>query len=250
MNRTKIEWTDYTWNPVTGCRGGCEYCYARKMAKRLKGRAGYPLDDPFMPVFHQDRINEPYCLKKPSRIFTVSMGDLFGDGIIKEVVWDVMKVIIENPRHTFQVLTKRPENIMGLTPDIRGFPPNLWLGVSITNHDQILNARILNDVDKPGGWHRFISFEPLQGRIDHFDGSYTELAIIGAETGNRKNKVIPDIAWVEHLARQCEAKKIPIIWKNNIMSVHQNMNINLIREGKEGALIPWSQAWPTYPKPL
>ena len=247
MNRTKIEWTDYTWNPVTGCRGGCSYCYARRMAKRLRGRAGYPRANPFNPTFHQDRINEPYTLKKPSKIFTVSMGDLFGDGIIREVVWDVMKVIIENPRHTFQVLTKRPENIIGLTQSIRGFPPNLWLGVSITQQDQVLNARLLNEIkfQKPGGWHPFISFEPVQGMIDHFDGTNIELAIIGMETGNRKDKVVPDTAWIKHLARTLQAKRIPIIWKNNIFPIYEEMNKQLIMSEMDlNAGIPWTTEWP------
>lgn len=128
MNRTNIEWCDYTWNPVTGCLHGCSYCYARRMAKRFGKSEGLPSRPPcdcqiglryiaqpgevfpagFIPTFYPGRLEEPKKVKKPSRIFTVSMGDLFGEWVSPEWIDAVLQVVRECPQHTFIFLSKNP----------------------------------------------------------------------------------------------------------------------------------------------
>jgi protein gp37 len=110
MNRTKIEWTDYTWNPITGCLHGCEYCYARKIAARFK--KVFP--NGFEPTFHQERLRDPFDVKKPSKIFTVSMGDMFGEWVHGKWITQVFDVMGACNWHTFLVLTKNPKGIRKL----------------------------------------------------------------------------------------------------------------------------------------
>src|SRR5690606_21334656 len=132
MGQTRIEWADAVWNPITGCTPiseGCENCYARRMAKRLRGRYGYPKDDPFKVTLHPDKLSEPLKWKKPRRIFVCSMGDLFHEDVPFDYitkVFDVMcawrwpnkeaerlgdESLLEDPGHTFMILTKRPERV-------------------------------------------------------------------------------------------------------------------------------------------
>ncbi len=185
---TKISWTSTngkpgrSWNPVTGCngpdnQGPCDYCYAARMAKRLAGRAGYPADEPFRPTLHPDRLDQPLKWRKPSRIFVVSMGDLFGDAVPTEYIWRVFHTMWCASYHTFLVLTKRPERMQRLLSyegllesaehsKLRRMSPlpNLWLGVSITNQADA-DARIPLLLQTPAAV-RFVSCEPLLGPID------------------------------------------------------------------------------------
>lgn len=117
MGQTKIEWCQKVWNPITGCSpisDGCRNCYAKRMANRLRGRYGYPKDDPFRVTFHPDRINEPTRWKKPARIFVCSMGDIAHDEVDYYWFIDIMKTIHNNPHHIFIMLTKRPQNLKKL----------------------------------------------------------------------------------------------------------------------------------------
>src|SRR4030042_788943 len=143
MGATKIEWAQKVWNPVTGCTprpfsSGCDHCYARRIAQRLRGRHGYPADDPFRPTVHPDRMDEPLHWRKPSRVFVCSMGDLFHPAVSVEVlqrIWTTMEMC---PSHTFLILTKRPERMRNLLSAsghlYREHPlPNVMLGVSAEN---------------------------------------------------------------------------------------------------------------------
>ena len=155
MANSKIEWTERTWNPVTGCTKiseGCQHCYAERMSKRLAGRCGYDKEDPFTVTMHPDKLNEPLKWKKPSKIFVCSMGDLFHDDVPIKAIIDVLSIIAEASWHTFLFLTKRPERMQeilthetiaadvwlqtttGLSADKPVWPlPNLWLGVTAEN---------------------------------------------------------------------------------------------------------------------
>lgn len=208
MNRTKIEWADYTWNPVTGCHGfGCEVrrrgkCYAMKMAQRLRGRYGYPLDQPFKPTFHEDRLYEPLSLKKPSKIFTVSMGDLFG--VPYEMTQKVLDVIERAPWHTFQLLTKLAKNATDFD-----YPKNVWLGVTVNIQKDIWRIDRLLQTDAR---IKFVSFEPLYESIQApLQG--IDWIIIGAQTNPPTH---PVTYWVLDLIENADYFGIPVFLKPNL----------------------------------
>ena len=175
---TKIEWanrpgtTGETWNPVTGCdpvSPGCKNCYARRMARRLAGRYGYPeAPDEFVPMFHADRLLVPDHWQKPRTVFVASMGDLFHDDIEWIDIADVWKVMEQTPRHTYLVLTKRPQRMFEYIMDFwlhfqNRTLPNVWLGVSV--EDQEHDWRIVELLRTPAAV-RFLSLEPLLGPVD------------------------------------------------------------------------------------
>jgi len=184
MNRTKIEWTDATWNPVTGCTpvsAGCENCYARRMANRLRGRAGYPADEPFRVTLHPDKLDDPLHWRKPRRVFVCSMGDLFHEDVPFGFVDKAFVTTAMCPQHRFQLLTKRPArmleyldqragilNAAGLMAEslrLGAWPqPNLWLGVSVENQ-QAAEERIEVLLNTPAAV-RFVSVEPMLGPVD------------------------------------------------------------------------------------
>lgn len=205
-SRTNISWTDATWNPVTGC--GPEFqcyerCYARRMATRLRGRCGYPADEPFRVTLHPERLGEPLLWKKPRRVFVVSMGDLFHEDVPDDYIDQMVAVMARAKQHTFQVLTKRPERMAAyfsdpesLMPRVQkyydarahhavfvkrglgkpgvgfthlrlgpAFPlPNVWLGVSVENQ-AAADVRIPLLLKMPASV-RFLSCEPLLGPVD------------------------------------------------------------------------------------
>ena len=146
---TNIEWTDETWNPVTGCTKiseGCQNCYAERMSKRLAGRYGYPkAPNQFQVTFHRDKLTKPLVWKKPRKIFVCSMGDIFHDDVNVDAIDQILNIIHECPQHIFMVLTKRPENIKDKllfwnhNGERRIFewedvmPKNLWIGVTAEN---------------------------------------------------------------------------------------------------------------------
>jgi len=214
MNRTAIEWTDYTWNPITGCTGCevAEVCYARKFAQRLRGRFGYPQDEPFKPTFHPDRLDEPLKIKKPSRIFTCSMGDVFSEGVRVWWIRKVIRTMQQCPQHTFQILTKKPHRI----PATIDFPPNCWLGVSITGGSTAW--RLSELLDEGVSAHiRFASFEPLLS----YDGSISlkglDWVIIGAQTNPYRP---PKKEWVDEIIHECRALGIPVFLKDNLQPIY------------------------------
>ncbi len=214
MTPTKIEWADYTWNIVTGCENGCDYCYARRLAEgRLKGRFGYPKVNPFKPTFHHDRLNAPSKVKKPSRIFVCSMGELFGNWVPDSWFISIRKVVWDNPQHTFIFLTKCPDGMDGWV-----FPKNAWCGIS-ANYFGALISRC----GKLKGVHakvRFASIEPLHGWIPILP-EWLEWVIIGAETGHRKGRIEPESEWIEHLTQEADNHNIPIFHKDNLAPYYE-----------------------------
>jgi len=217
VNRTAIEWTDLTWNPITGCEHGCPYCYARRMAYRLRGRFGYPEDEPFRPTFHENRLTEPLKLKKPSKIFTCSMGEMFGAWIPYVWVNRIMLTIWTCHRwkygHTFQVLTKSPQNIPAF---ITQFPPNLWIGTSVESHKSEWRIKFITDktLRKDGLEIAFASFEPLHGPVNVDEN--LDWVIVGAETGNRADRIEPKPEWISKVLKDAEKFGIPVFMKDNI----------------------------------
>ena len=209
----KIGWCDATWNPVTGCKNNCEWCYARKLAEgRLKGRFGY--EHGFEPTFHPERLREPYKRKLPTRIFVSSMGDLFGGWVKEWWVSVVMEVVYDNPQHTFQFLTKFPDNVAGFMEfaHVPMLPKNMWIGTSVTCTDDLWR---IDHMRKVVGGKRFVSFEPLLGEIRNPDLSNIDWIIIGAQTGN--HRVVPASGWVSHLTWWAKEHDIPVFQKNNLL---------------------------------
>lgn len=180
MSQTKIEWADAVWNPVTGCTPvseGCANCYARRFAQRMRGRFGYPKDDPFRVKLHRRRLEEPLRWRKPMRIFVCSMGDLFHPDVPADFICHVYHVMKEAKQHTFIVLTKRPERIVPVLYWEKGgfylgggdYIPNVWHLTSVENQEAA-NRRIpaLLELRKASnGWPVLgVSVEPMLGPVD------------------------------------------------------------------------------------
>ncbi|GAG54613.1 unnamed protein product [marine sediment metagenome] len=205
MNKTKIEWTDYTWNPVTGCKHNCEWCYARKIANRFKN-----LFNDFKPTFHEHRLTEPYGRQyKPSKIFVVSMGDLFGKWVPASWIHSVIKVAEDNPQHTFQFLTKNSKRYLWFD-----FPKNCWIGTTVTGEKTESSSTYPRRKTI-----QFLSIEPLLGepylgRIGAYDW-----IIIGAMTGHGSKKHQPKKEWIDKIVEWCGGYNIPIFMKNSLSDI-------------------------------
>jgi len=191
----KIDWTDYTWNPVVGCKKKCWYCYGKPAAKfHYKDNPNYE------PKFFPKRLIEPYEKQKASRIFVVNMGDLFGDWVPKQWIDSVIKVAKDNQQHTFQFLTKNPKRYLEFE-----FSKNCWLGTTIDYPNQ---ERINYLKQKPN--YKFISFEPLCGDMSEMNLLGIDLCIVGAMTGMGKKNVIPKEEWIRSIEHS------NIFYKENI----------------------------------
>lgn len=169
---TKIEWTEETWNPITGCTKiseGCQNCYAERMAKRLAGRFGYPADDPFKPgTLHPDQLDKPFEWKKPRKVFVCSMGDILHDKVDGSDLVKVFDVMVKCPQHTFIILTKRADRLawFNLNGPLLGKEPlpNLWLGVSVENQ-KAADERIPHLL-RTQAVVTFVSVEPMLRPVD------------------------------------------------------------------------------------
>lgn len=243
MNKTKIDWCDSTWNPVTGCLHGCEYCYSRRMAERFK-----PFDMPhlkekgvferlnelktpimtvcndgkdrvcaypygFEPTFHKYRLNE-YQNKKGRNIFVCSMADLFGNWVPDEWIEEVFKACHDATQHNYLFLTKNPERYAEL-----GMPCDnyLWYGTSVCKKSDIQKCKYL-----PLGSKKFVSIEPILEDLKIIDSpliNYVDWVIVGAETGRRKNKVVPERKWIEHIVNKCREGNIPVFMKSSLADI-------------------------------
>lgn len=213
MNKSSIEWTDYTWNPVTGCKHGCTYCYARRLAEgRLRGRFGY--ENGFEPTLHWKRLAEPYNVKKPSLIFVSSMGDLMGEWVPTNWIQHLMPTIWNNPQHTFQLLTKNPTRYGDFT-----WPPNVWFGTSIDGNGRSidrLHALRYMEVNLTDAI-RFVSFEPLLSDIvsqPGFNLDNIDWIIVGGQTGPDAKS--PEIDWITDLGLAARKAGVPVFLKDNL----------------------------------
>jgi len=225
MNPTKIEWCTRTFNPVTGCLHNCEYCYARKFAKRFGviGRAE-PHDmvilpkgfGNFDPTFHKYRLDEPQKCKKPQNIFVCSMADLFGEWVPDEWIKAVFDACEKAPQHRYLFLTKNPRRYDNLHYKkilpwkALKFGINCWFGATVTNGQQ---ARSFWD-----DYNFFLSYEPIMGELGCIPQTI-KWVIAGSETGNRKNKFVPNFHLIEKLVKQCEYQKIPLFMKDSLKGI-------------------------------
>lgn len=240
--KTKVDWCDSTWNPVTGCLHGCEYCYARKIAERFsteeKNKRPYlpVLDVPtrrvrtkpeqypygFKPTFHRYKLDEPQHWKKPRNIFVCSMADLFGAWVSDEWIRQVLEACDAAPQHRFFFLTKNPsryKELENLLP-LHRHPPavaEMWFGHSYTGTGDY----------KPMQLHpahsRFVSIEPLLHDLSEQDmmvvAATNDWIIIGAETGQRKGKVIPKKSWVDGIVYYAKRNNVPVFMKESLREI-------------------------------
>lgn len=244
MNTTAISWAERTWNPTTGCTPvseGCAHCYAKRMANRLRGRCGYPEDQPFKVTLHPDRLDQPLRMRKPARIFVDSMGDLFHPSVPFWFIDEVWLTITTAKQHIFMVLTKYPGRLLEWTeaaataldcPAEQIWPSHVYLGVSAENQERA-EERIPTLLRVPAAVH-FVSLEPLLGPVSlslylgetrccrsrsdgqhcncwydgktcHFCGEHGSIdwVVCGGETGPGARPVHPD--WIRAIRDQCKS---------------------------------------------
>lgn len=218
-DRSSIEWTEATWNPVTGCdriSAGCENCYAMALAKRLKamGSAKYQIDgDPrtsgpgFGITIHPQALDEPRRWRQSRVVFVNSMSDLFHARVPLEFIRDVFKVCQDTPQHTYQVLTKRSLRLRRVAEKL-DWPTNLWMGVSVEDAAALPRVDHLREIPAAV---RFLSCEPLIGPLDGIDLLGIDWVIAGGESGPQRRHV--DGAWVRGIRDACRDAAVPFFFK-------------------------------------
>jgi len=210
---SKIEWTDKTWNPITGCTwqsSGCDNCYAKTMARRLKAMGQEKYQHRFSsPAWHEKELSRVFG-GNPKKIFVNSMGDLFHDAIPFGFIKRIWNYIAANPQHTFQILTKRPERMFDFTRWMGGgpWPGNAWLGVTVEKREFRSRMNVLADILARV---RFVSFEPLLEDIKGFDPLTVNWVIVGAETGPGARPM--NSQWARDIKRTCGIVRIPFFMK-------------------------------------
>lgn len=208
--KTKIEWTESSWNPITGCSPispGCAHCYAARFAKRLQAMGNPRYKNAFEVTIHEDLINAPLSWKKPQMIFVNSMSDLFHDDVPTEIIKRIFDTMNKAPAHTFQVLTKRAERLAELAPELQ-WSDNIWMGVSIENQDMIFRSDLLRQTD---AHIKFISAEPLLSSLDGLNLEGIDWLIVGGESGPGCRPMNKE--WVLDLKNLCEATDTAFFFK-------------------------------------
>jgi len=207
---SKIEWTECTWNPVTGCTKvspGCLNCYAERMAKRLRAMGQRNYRNGFRPTLHPHMLDLPLRWRQPRMIFVNSMSDLFHQEVPVEFILKVFDVMQRASQHCFQILTKRSGRLAQLSPQLP-WPDNIWMGVTVENDDY---ACRIDDLRRAGAAVKFISFEPLVGPVSHVILDGIGWAIVGGESGPGARPMQPE--WVVQIRDRCLAERIPFFFK-------------------------------------
>ena len=220
LNSTQIEWVahkdgskGFTWNPIVGCRRDCPYCYAAALCKRFAVPWDRDPEDPFKPRFYPERLDAPLKLKKPSKIFMMSMGELWGHWVPDHWKCKIMETVRQASQHTFLNLTKSTV-CMGDLDDTRPLPSNYWLGVSVDTMENTIFLERLRQVRHP---NKFVSFEPLLENVamgKYFTLEGVKWVIIGAQTGPGGHQ--PDPAWTMNIIADAIQRGIPIFMKDNM----------------------------------
>lgn len=208
--RSSIEWTDATWNPVTGCTKvsqGCKFCYAERFAIRLQAMGNPRYDNGFRVTLHHDLVDLPLRWRKPRKIFVASMSDLFHDDVPFEFIHAVFQTIVVTPQHIYQVLTKRIHRAAELVPRLP-WPPNLWIGTSVESEEVVGRIEYLRRIPAKV---RFLSLEPLLGPLPNLPLEGINWVIVGGESGPGARPLDPD--WVRDIRDQCLRRRIPFFFK-------------------------------------
>jgi len=207
---SKIEWTESTWNPVTGCTKiseGCRHCYAERLAKRLHAMKNPRYENGFKVTLHSDLIDLPLKWKKGRVIFVNSMSDLFHEDVPFNFIEAVFNTMARANHHVFQVLTKRSERMAKLAPELQ-WPDNVWMGVTVENQEAI--NRIYHLQETPAKV-KFISAEPLIESLPDLPLQALNWVIVGGESGPKARPIKQ--SWVTDIRNQCQQSKVPFFFK-------------------------------------
>ncbi len=211
MAQSHIEWTEMTWNPVTGCdklSDGCRFCYAEAFAKRLQGMGVEKYQNGFTLTLHPETLREPFKWKKPRVVFVNSMGDLFHKDIPLDYVRQVFSVMHQNPHHVFQVLTKRADVLRYYDSEGLLWSHNIWMGVSVENESSMHRIEQLRET---GARVKFLSCEPLLGPLPAMNLQGIDWVIVGGESGRNARPIKAE--WVQDIREQCLAATVPFFFK-------------------------------------
>ena len=209
-NQSSIEWTDVTWNPVTGCSKvspGCKNCYAERSAMRLKAMGSPRYKNEFEVTLHYDKLTLPLRWRRPKKIFVNSMSDLFHEEVPDEFIFQMFEVMKKADWHLFQILTKRADRLEEMAPYLP-WPKNVWQGVSVENAEYI--ERVDSLIKVPSAI-RFISVEPLLGPIPKLPLKDISWVIVGGESGPGARPMLKD--WVISIRDQCQRNHVPFFFK-------------------------------------
>jgi len=208
--KSSIEWTETTWNPVTGCQKispGCKHCYAERMAKRLKAMGQPRYRNGFNVTLQDDLIELPLQWKRPRLVFVNSMSDLFHEKVPESFISKCFSVMGKASQHQFQVLTKRPQRVAELASKLN-WPKNIWMGTSVENRDYVWRVKFLQNVP---AHVRFLSVEPLLGPIGRLPLQKIDWVIVGGESGPGARPMREE--WVRTIRDRCQRYRVPFFFK-------------------------------------
>ena len=208
--KSSIEWTESTWNPVTGCSKispGCKHCYAERMAHRLQAMGQPSYKDGFAVTLQPQSLEIPLRWKKPQVIFVNSMSDLFHDKVPDDYILKVFDVMVRADWHQYQILTKRPERLLQLDPHLP-WRPHIWMGVSVESEPYVHRIESLRQTH---AHVKFLSLEPLLGPLPKLNLKNIDWAIVGGESGPGARPM--DEAWVVDIQKQCARAKTAFFFK-------------------------------------
>lgn len=244
MAESSIEWTEHTWNPVTGCTKvspGCKHCYAEVMARRLKAMGAHGYEDGFKLTLHPDRLEQPLMRKRPTTYFVNSMSDLLHEEVPNDFIERVLDVCARTPQHTYQVLTKRAERL----PEFfarRACPANVWLGVSV--EDRKYGVPRIAELRKVRAPVRFLSVEPLLEDLGKLNLAGMHWVIVGGESGAKARPMKPE--WAEAVKRQAIAQGVAFFFKQWGAWGADGVRRDKKRNGRELA----GRRWDEFPVPV
>lgn len=238
-DKSTIEWTEATWNPVTGCTKvspGCAHCYAETFAERFRGVPGHPYENGFDLQLRPERLRIPLDWKRPRLVFVNSMSDLFHESVPDEFIIEVFQTMREAEQHTFQVLTKRPDRAATMSESrLLGFPDNVWMGTSVEN--QRWTTRV-DDLCRIDARVRFLSCEPLLGPLQ-LNLSGVQWVIVGGESGPGARPMKPE--WAESIRDQCVDANVPFFFKQWGAFNDCGKRVGKAKAGRELAGRLWEQ---------
>jgi protein gp37 len=209
-DHTPIEWADATWNPVTGCSKvspGCKFCYAERLSHRLQAMGQQNYRNAFEVTLQPHMLEHPLRWRQPRRVFVNSMSDLFHEDVPREYIAQVFDVMRRAHWHQYQVLTKRSERLLELSPSL-AWQPNIWMGVSVENEDYLHRVDHLRQT---GAHVKFLSIEPLLGPLPTLDLTGIHWVIAGGESGPRARPVDPE--WVRGVRDSCSRARVVFFFK-------------------------------------